>query len=693
MNTLVLQKKKINIKNLNYLFYIPIGLLSFFITNISVLKTINPFISIYLSILLGNKNSYKFYIGSFFIILGILINNTSVILLKNIFIFFLMQLINIYLIKTKYTLNVFNRAVTSSVCLLISNLLLIYIYNLGSFYLVNSLFEASLAFILTLVMYKGVLILDTNKLSYLKKITVNEGLSLVLFITTILLGMQSYTIGSLNIQFIFFTFLILIVSNNFGSSQSILVSFIYVFVTGILINSDVKTYGYMILLSSVLAGVSKKRYFNILGYGIGILIMYLYYFIYNISVIPINVVLTNFIIGGIIFYILPENFINFSYSAINKSKDFKSDYIEFRIKEQLNLINKLRDIFKNQYLFLKSNKLDEEISTSSLNLRLVSANYLLYQQYNYFKDNMENLIMKDKYEYKHSLERKIVEHLKENSFLIENISVFLNQKGVYEVYIKKHNFSMLTKSNIITNLLNEIMPITMILLEEKDNTLHFVEKYKFNIINSIATLKKGQNELSGDTFSILQSDVGEVTLTLCDGMGSGDIANKHSTLTIELFEDLINSKFDKKVAIDILNSMLLIREDGEFFSSLDCTTINKYTGVLKTYKLGASATYILRNNKIETITSKSLPIGILNNIEIDISDMQLEKGDIVIMMTDGVVDSNYSVKDKENYLSKKLINCSKKTPQGIANYLIEETKKQTQGEVLDDCTILVSKIL
>ncbi len=706
MNTLALQMKKINIRNLKYLFYIPIGIFAFFIPNAVILNTINPFIAVYLSILISKKNSYKFYVSSFFILLGIVINNSGQLMVKNILVFIAIQIVNVFLntndvTNKKITLNVFNRAVITSICLLISNLLLIYIYSLNYFYIVNSLFEASFGFILTLILYKGVLLLDFGKLKYLKKSATTDIFSLILFISIILFCMQNFYIGDLNVQLIFFMFLSLIISYNFKSSQSVLVSFIFVFLTGILTNSVTYTFGYMLLLSSLFSGITKNKTFNILGYMLGITFMYVYYYVYNIKVFEFEVVLLSFLISSTMFFLIPENILNITYNSLTKTEEIKdkevlvkTNFLQQKFNEQLKILNKLSNIFESQYIFLKNKKIDDEYYKENLNLRFVEANYLLYKQYNYFKNDMENLlnVLNNKYEYVYSYEVRIRESLKERSILTESVLVFLNEKSRYEVIIKKHTFSMLIKTNQIASIVNEVVRRKMVLVSDKNGILHFVEKFKFNILHSVASIKKGENKLSGDTFSVIQNKNEDITFTLCDGMGSGDVANKYSTFTIELFEDLINLGLDKKKAIDLVNSMLLVREDGEFFSSLDCCSINKYTGVLNTYKVGASSTYILRNNSIETISSSTLPIGILNNVSVDQSNVQLQVGDIVIMMTDGVIDSNYSVVDKENYLARKLSSCTKKTPQGIADYLIQETRKEYDGEALDDCTILVSKV-
>ncbi len=709
MNTYIaIDKKKLNINYLNYISYLPFATLAFFIPNITFSNMINPFVAVYLSVLIGyKKKGYKFYISSFFIFLGIVINNFNHMLIKNLSTFLILICINYYFTKRKIRPTIFNKATISFICVMLSHLLLLYMYNLNYFYLVVTMFDASLAFLFTLFLFQGISILDIKKIQQLKRLSTNEIISLTLFLCLVLYGMRFNYVGYINIQLAFFTFLILFISFNFGSAYSTLISFIFVFSCGIITNSISFNFGYMLLLSSALSGIykNKNKYFNVLLFLSGILIMYFYFLVYNIDVISFEYVITSFFISSTLFLLLPENVYSITHNSLNNiiygDNTYSPNYsnvelIEGKFNQQLKTFNNLSNFFKTQHTTLKNaNNITSDCKQcNNLNLKLIESNYLLHKQYDYLSSNILKIIntVSNKYDYKHSIEKRLSIVFKENGILVKSICVFLNNNGKYEVIIKKSSFSNYIKTNNIDALINEVLPVNMQLTTNSKEILHYIQHYKYNVLYSVASLKKSENTFSGDTFSILESNDGDVTLTLCDGMGSGELANKYSTLTIELFEDFINASFDKKTAIELVNSMLLIREDSEFFSSLDACTINKYNGLLTTYKVGASSTYILRNNQVEAIQSKTLPIGILNNIEVEINDMQLLSGDIVIMMTDGVIDSNYTVSDKESWLSNKLCNCKLKTPQSIANFLIEETKKQYRGYAQDDCTILVSKI-
>lgn len=710
-NTITLVKKNINLNLTKYLSYVPISLLGFFIPNIIISKTINPLIAVYLSAFLhpSSKNfKYKFYLNTFFIGLGAIYSNTNQILFKNLFIIFIMSGINLVISKKNFKPNNFNKAIISSLCIFLSNLLLIYFYSLNFTFLITTLFESSLTFILSLILYRGILLLDFSKMKQLIRLTTNETISLILFLSMLMFAMENVYIGFINLQLTFFTILVLFISYNFGSSKSILVSFIFIFITGILTRTISFDFGFMLLFSSALAGLprsakNKGKFLTVFGFLLGIASMYTYYFYYNIDVFEFKLVFLNFAISSLLFLLIPEFISDLTYKSLSNlisSEDVEVNYLEIiqnKFDEQTLILDKLSNIFKIQYNSLKENNESIGCSTcNSLNLRLLEANYLLYNQCNHFKENILDTISSFnntyKYDYQYLKQDKIKTLLKISNIATESVNVFVNEKGKYEVLIKKHKFSTFAKSDQITKIIKEVIPVNMYLDSEKDNTLHYIESYKFNVMHSIATLKKENNELSGDTFSVIQNKYGEIIFTLCDGMGSGDLANKFSTTTIELFEDLVSANFDKRDAIKLVNSMLLIKENKEFFSSLDCCSIDKYTGVLSTYKAGASSTYILRNNKIEAITSKTLPIGILSDVDIDYQDMQLNPGDVIIMMTDGVIDGNYEVSDKENWLANKLSKCNKKTPEGIAKFLLDETKSEYRGEPKDDCTILVSKV-
>ncbi|MCL2673859.1 MAG: SpoIIE family protein phosphatase, partial [Defluviitaleaceae bacterium] len=113
-----------------------------------------------------------------------------------------------------------------------------------------------------------------------------------------------------------------------------------------------------------------------------------------------------------------------------------------------------------------------------------------------------------------------------------------------------------------------------------------------------------------------------------------------------------------------------------------------YTGEAEFCKIGAATTYLLRGGSVSTIRSTSLPIGILSNVEPEMHTRKLKSGDVIVMVTDGVCDSDASV----GWLSDLLSSLTSRTPQDIADIIVNEAAKRAGDIIKDDMTALVAKV-
>jgi len=121
-------------------------------------------------------------------------------------------------------------------------------------------------------------------------------------------------------------------------------------------------------------------------------------------------------------------------------------------------------------------------------------------------------------------------------------------------------------------------------------------------------------------------------------MGSGISACKESEMVIELIEKFLETGFQKETAIRMMNSAMVIQGEEGMFSTVDMADIDLYTGKCDFYKIGAATTFIKRGEEVECISSATLPAGIFHQIEIEKSNRQLQNGDFVVLVTDGVLD-------------------------------------------------------
>jgi stage II sporulation protein E len=186
---------------------------------------------------------------------------------------------------------------------------------------------------------------------------------------------------------------------------------------------------------------------------------------------------------------------------------------------------------------------------------------------------------------------------------------------------------------------------------------------------------------------------GECLLALSDGMGTGHKAQAESAATVELLENFLESGFDKKLALKIINSVLALRNGEESFATLDICSVDLYTGDAEFIKIGAAATFLLRDGKVFVIRSTSLPIGMLKDVDMEISKRKLSPNDVLLMVTDGLLDISEMYGDKEDWIANALRECRFINPQEIADYILFEAQRLSEGFIQDDMTVLAARIL
>jgi len=159
---------------------------------------------------------------------------------------------------------------------------------------------------------------------------------------------------------------------------------------------------------------------------------------------------------------------------------------------------------------------------------------------------------------------------------------------------------------------------------------------KFRLEIATAQSNKVGESVCGDAYTQLSSRPYHQTVVLSDGMGSGVDAHRHATLTCEIFESILQSGFDVPKALRLLNSTLLLAGDTQTFSTMDVVDVNRLTGRVDLYKLGAADTVILRSGRFYRLPCSSLPAGILSNAKPEHRFFTLKDGDILLLHSDGV---------------------------------------------------------
>ncbi len=299
--------------------------------------------------------------------------------------------------------------------------------------------------------------------------------------------------------------------------------------------------------------------------------------------------------------------------------------------------------------------------------------------------------------------RRIAEELKREGVKIQRLSV-KRRKGYLEVMFSGccQGNQCLTKTDVAQALYRAtgimMCPAreTRNVLSSERDTMFFREDTRYKALTGLARLAKSGETVSGDNYSFLElSGTGELLMVLADGMGSGEVADRDSGNLIEALEYLMEAGFEKKSALRLLNTLFVVNYEGSSFTTLDMAAINLHTGQCEIMKNGAATTFVKRADRVDMIASSALPVGVDLEAEPDVAVVDLEEGDMVIMVSDGVLDGFYErnmTNENQEDMATLIENLLCQNPNDMANQILMNALARSTREVTDDMSVLVAGI-
>ncbi len=229
-------------------------------------------------------------------------------------------------------------------------------------------------------------------------------------------------------------------------------------------------------------------------------------------------------------------------------------------------------------------------------------------------------------------------------------------------------------------------------LNRPNCSYEFISQDTQKISIGVAKATKEESKISGDTSIQTRLEDGKYLLAISDGMGSGPKARKNSKMAIAMLEKLLSSGFDKDTSLRLINSTLNMAEDGEMYSTLDISILDLYAHKLEFIKNGACPTFIKNRRNVEILKSISLPTGIMDDIDLVVYDKDLNDGDIIVMCSDGIIESTTQYTNKELWVQFLLEELETEDSQKIADIILKEAIDNCYGKPKDDMTVMVAKI-
>ena len=358
-----------------------------------------------------------------------------------------------------------------------------------------------------------------------------------------------------------------------------------------------------------------------------------------------------------------------------------SKYLEDNISQIIKIVNISYKISKSSFVWQK--RIEE--NQKNMGTQLAGVSKAIKTMARSIEQDMKK---EDQYEKE---KQEIIELIKQKDIPIIDISIKKETRYIIEIYVDEILETL--KIQKIEQILTKTLKEQIVLNEETTvgKKLNFLSADKYAISIGRGEMTKASSELSGDSILNIRLKDGKYLIAISDGMGSGNQARKSSNQALKMLENLLLSGFDKEISLDLINTTL-IAKNSEMFATLDIAILDLYTGTIEFIKSGACPTYVKSGKRVQIIKSNSLPTGILNNSNnIQAFDKDISDGEIMLMCSDGILDSNIEYKNKELWIKYMLEDIEITNTQKIADIILNEAIDNSFGKVKDDMSVIVCR--
>jgi len=210
----------------------------------------------------------------------------------------------------------------------------------------------------------------------------------------------------------------------------------------------------------------------------------------------------------------------------------------------------------------------------------------------------------------------------------------------------------------------------------------------------IAAYLETATEVGGDYYDFHVTEDGILTVVIGDATGHGMKAGTMVTITKSLFNNLAAGRDILKTfrrISSVIRNMKLKRLSM-------CLSMLKLTNNHLTFSSAAMPPmYIYKNNtsSIEEVSLNSMPLGAMNNFPYTIEERELERGDVILLTSDGFPELLNEDEEMLGYdnLKKLFLKYAHELPKKLINGLIDEGIKWAgEREPDDDVTFVVIKV-
>jgi stage II sporulation protein E len=239
------------------------------------------------------------------------------------------------------------------------------------------------------------------------------------------------------------------------------------------------------------------------------------------------------------------------------------------------------------------------------------------------------------------LGKKISEYLKDADVRAESVTVFGNRMRkilIRGAEIDDAKVTFETMRSDLGEMCGRELGFPAFEVEGNVSTMTLTSKRKIAVISAQSNIS-ADGGVSGDSVNLFSNKKDYFYALISDGMGSGKEAALTSGLCSVFLEKMLRAGNRAATSLRMLNNMIASRAQDstkECSSTVDLLELDLLSGQAGFIKSGAAPSYVKRGENLFRIRSKTVPIGLTESLDAEKIRFDVEPGDVIVMLSDGI---------------------------------------------------------
>ncbi|MBE6601129.1 MAG: hypothetical protein E7637_01315 [Ruminococcaceae bacterium] len=288
------------------------------------------------------------------------------------------------------------------------------------------------------------------------------------------------------------------------------------------------------------------------------------------------------------------------------------------------------------------------------------------------------------YRYDHAEEQRISEYLSDAGVRARGVTVYGKRRRqivIRDVDIENARVTVDTMRADLGELCGMRLGKPIFELDGRVSTMSLRASKKLSVTGAKSHLS-ADGEICGDTVNLFSNKKDYFYALICDGMGAGREAAETSSLCSIFLEKMLKAGNRANTSLRMLNNVMCARSVDnvkECSSTVDLLELDLMTGEGCFIKSGAAPSFVIRNGVVQRLQCGSAPIGIISGVTAQKTPCSLRAGDVVIMVSDGILQDDPSCEWLISYLERNRA----KSPSELVSRICRHA---CEGERHDDCS-------